>query len=82
MPLFHLRLLKRNGETLKDDEEPHEYETLEAARTEAIEGLRELAATAIRDGRPFDYACVQITDESGKKLDMISARDAVPQLTV
>jgi hypothetical protein len=80
MPLFYLRLLKRSGEMLPDDEEPQQFEGLEAARTEAIATLRELAGRAIGEGRSFDYAGVEIADESGQKLEAIAAGDAVPQL--
>jgi hypothetical protein len=80
MPLFYLRLLNRNGEVLPADEEPQDFDGLEGARTEAIESLRELAATAIGEGRPFNYTAIEITDENGKKVEAITAGDAVPQL--
>jgi hypothetical protein len=82
MPLFYLRLFDRKGEVLPSDQEPHDFDGLEAARVEAVQSLRELAASAICDGRPFNYMAVEITDEGGQKLAAITARDAVPQLAL
>jgi hypothetical protein len=80
MPLFYLRVFDANGEVLPADEEPQEFDGLEDARTEAIKSLRELAARAIGEGRPFDYTAIEITDENGQKVDAITAGDVVPQL--
>ncbi len=78
MPLFHLNL--KPGPALTEDE-PQEFANLEEAREEAIQSLRELAANAIRDGRSFDYAGIEITDQQGVKHDSVAATEAIPQLS-
>jgi hypothetical protein len=40
--------------------------------------LREIAAHAIRDGRTFDFAGIEIADQGGAKLAYVSAADAIP----
>jgi hypothetical protein len=80
MPLFYFRLFNRSGEVLPADDQPYEFDGLEDARTEARESLRELAAMAIREGRPFNYTAIEITDENGQTVDAITGGDAVPQL--
>jgi hypothetical protein len=79
MPRFHLKLMIGN-KVIPDDGEAQEFADLKGARREAIKGLRELAAWAIRDGKKFEYSSIEITDEHGTKLGAVLASEACPQL--
>jgi hypothetical protein len=79
MLLLNLNL-RRGSDVLPDDGEPQEFCDLDAARVEAIESLRELAAFAIREGRAFAYTGIDIVDQNGLVLVQVSTSDAVPLL--
>jgi hypothetical protein len=49
MPFFYLKL-RQGNEELPNDPEPQEFSSLEAARIEAIEAIRELSAPQTYDG--------------------------------
>jgi hypothetical protein len=68
------------GTRLGDDGGAQKFDSLEDARLEALTSLRELAAEAIRVGRPFEYSSIEITDEQGAKLAAVLASEACPQL--
>ena len=71
MPSFFLNL-RRGNEELPNDHESQEFTDLEAARLEAMEGLREIAAHAKLDGKTTDYDGIDITDQSGTILLRVS----------
>jgi len=50
-----------------------------AARVEAVESLREMAGNAVREGRPFEYTGIDITDQNGKLLAQVHTSEAVAQ---
>jgi hypothetical protein len=77
MQQFHLKLRTAGGETLPDDGEMQEFPDLEAARAEAREGLRELSAELIREGKPFDDRAIEITNEAGVHLATVRMSDAL-----
>jgi hypothetical protein len=77
MQQFHLKLRAAGGQTLPDDGEMQEFPDLEAARAEAIEGLRELSAELIREGKPFHDRAVEITDGAGTHLATVQMSDAL-----
>jgi hypothetical protein len=78
MPKFHLNTRRR--QELIEDDEPQEFADLAAARNDAVQSLRELAAHAILDGKPFEYISIEITDATGTKLADVQATEACPQL--
>jgi len=78
MPLFQMNL--RRGQELIEDEEPQEFVDLAAARQDAVQALRELAAHAILDGSSFEYTSIEITDPNGSKLAVVEATEAVSAL--
>jgi hypothetical protein len=58
------KMLDLEGQCLPD---------LDAAREEAIAGLRDIAADRVRSGEPLDLGdCVQITDADSKPLLIVS----------
>jgi hypothetical protein len=78
MPQFHLNL--RRGQELIEDDEPQEFADLAAAREDAVQSLRELAAHALQDGKSFEYTGIEITDPHGAVLTVVEATEAVPEL--
>ena len=63
MPLYHLHI--QEGSDLIEDETGMEFPDLEAAREEALEGARDLWASAIKAGDKRDHldSAVVIADE-------------------
>ena len=68
MPLFYLKL-RQGSEDLPNDPEPQEFLTLEAARIEAVEAIRELSAQ--------DYDGIDILDHRGNHLLRVTTREAL-----
>jgi hypothetical protein len=63
VPRFHLNLF--DGVNAMD-EEGRNYPSLEAARTEAITGARDVIANLIKSGQPVCRSYrIEITDETG-----------------
>ena len=77
MPRYYRHI--RYGDRLIDDPEGIELPGLDAARAEAIEGIRDLLAEAIQDGNDdlLDDAIV-LTDEAGRELMTIPFIEALP----
>jgi len=72
----------RTDTALIDDPEGIEFPHLEAARAEAIAGLRQLAAEALRQNLPASNRQVDICDAAGLLLATVSVQDAIrPLLT-
>ncbi|MFC5483162.1 DUF6894 family protein [Microvirga aerilata] len=69
----------RQGDRLIQDPEGVELRDLDAARAEAIQGIRDILAEAIKRGtdNPLDDAIV-ITDEAGRELMTIPFIEALP----
>jgi hypothetical protein len=76
MALFFLKL-RRGDEQLPNDDEPEEHADLDAAKVEAIEALKEIAANAVLTTQKFDYTGIDITDSEGTILARILAPDAL-----
>jgi hypothetical protein len=76
MPLFFLNL-RRGDDNLPNDHEPQEFPDLAAARLEAIEGLREISAHAIREKRRVDYDGIDIMGQDGKLLLSVPMSEAL-----
>jgi hypothetical protein len=74
MPRYFLKLTSKTGSS----PEPQEHANIEAARTEAVKGIREMAAEAISSGR-FDLPIetIDITDEEGKLLVSVPVSEAL-----
>jgi hypothetical protein len=78
MPLFYLHIRQGDG-CLLEDPDGFDAPDIGAARAEAINGIRDLLAAAIKrgDGSVLDEAIV-ITDEAGQELMTIPYIDALP----
>jgi hypothetical protein len=77
MPRYYRHI--RHGDELMEDPEGIELPGLDAARAEAIDGIRDLLGEAIRRGKDdlLDDAIV-ITDEAGQELMTIPFREGLP----
>ncbi len=77
MPRFYLHT--RQVERLIEDPEGIERSDLDAARAEAIQGIRDILADAVKRGtdNPLDDAIV-ITDEAGRELMTVPFIEALP----
>jgi 3-oxoacyl-[acyl-carrier-protein] synthase III len=70
----------RTDTALIEDPEGIELPHLEAARAEAIAGLRQLAADALLQNLPASNRQVDICDAAGLLLATVSAQDAIRPL--
>ena len=76
MPMYFFNL-RRQGEVFPDPE-GQEFPDMNAARTEAIEGARDLATDRVRSGEPINLAyCFEITDEAGQLQATIEFSEAL-----
>jgi hypothetical protein len=77
MPRYYLHI--QQGDQLLRDTDGIECPNLEAARAEAVAGIRDILAAAIKRGADdgLDDAIV-IADESGRELITILFREALP----
>jgi len=74
MPRFYLHL--RKGENFFRDPEGAEFADLEAARQEALQAARELAAESIKFDQEIEGR-FEITDEQGQSLLIVTLKDTV-----
>jgi hypothetical protein len=78
MPRYFLKLTSKTGSRMPNDPEPQEHASIEAARGEAVEGIRGMAAEAILSGRPdLPFETINITDEDGKLLVSVAVSEAL-----
>lgn len=77
MPRYYRHI--RQGDQLIEDPEGIDLADLDAARAEAIEGIRDLVAEAIRQGKE-DWLMdgIVIMDEAGRELMRIPFIEALP----
>jgi hypothetical protein len=76
MARFYFNVLQ--GADIAEDPEGTELPGLKEAESLARGTLREMTANAIRSGSARPVEIVAISDESGKKLVEIAARDVLP----
>lgn len=76
MPMYFFNL-RCKGEVTRDPE-GQEFLDLDAARIEAIEGARDIAADRVKSGEPLNLAdCFEITDEAGQLQTTVQFGEAV-----
>ena len=76
MPLFYFHI-KENGDVLYDDE-GSDHPDLDAAREEAIEGIRQIISNAILTGSPLGLDReMHVDDDAGHTLLKILYREVV-----
>jgi hypothetical protein len=76
MPQFFFNF--RNGNTIAKDELGVDFPSLEDARQAALGSAREMVAESIRTNCSRPVEAVIVTDEAGRELLTISARDVLP----
>jgi hypothetical protein len=76
MPKFFFNF--RNGNTIAKDELGVDFPSLEDARQAALGSAREMVAESIRTNSSRPVEAVIVTDEAGRELLTISARDVLP----
>lgn len=77
MPRFFLNYRSHDG-TLLEDADGHHLADLDTARHEAVLACREIMANAIRQGRnPFDGSLLEIADERGDVLQVVTFACAI-----
>jgi Domain of unknown function (DUF6894) len=72
MPTYFFNI--RNTDGLIVDDEGITLPNIEAARREAIFGLREIAANLIKTGEPTGRRKMQVTNEAGEVLFTVSCK--------
>jgi hypothetical protein len=77
MPLFFIHVL--TGDMIAEDYEGINMPSLEEAHALAIVSARELLADNIKSASTTPLKAVIITDESGKELLTIRAKDILPE---
>ena len=75
MPRFFFNV--RDGADVSQDREGQEFANMEAARREAINVNREMLGERLLHGGSLNHRQIEITDETGHVLDVVSARDVL-----
>lgn len=75
MALFYLNI--RNGIGYVKDEEGHDYADIEAARAQAMVGIRSLISEEAKTGLLDLTGAIEITDDSGNLLCFVSFGEAM-----
>jgi hypothetical protein len=75
MPKFHLNVF---NSVTAFDEEGVERPSLEVAKSEAVDGVRDLVANLIRYGEPVHRTHrIEVTDEAGSHLHTVYFGDVI-----
>ncbi len=72
---FHVR----EGAELSRDLEGQELPNVEAARREAIAANREIMGEKILHGGSLDHRSIEIADETGRVVDVVTAHEVLRQ---
>ncbi|KQS86636.1 hypothetical protein ASG68_24255 [Rhizobium sp. Leaf453] len=75
MPLFFFNL--RRQERHEIDHEGIAFDTLEDAREDAVNSLREIVADELRAGRSVDLTAIEIADNRGEIVAVVTIEEAV-----
>jgi len=70
---FHVR----EGRELNRDGEGQDFPDVEAARKEAVNSVREILGEKILHGGALNHRSIEIADETGHVVDVISSRDVL-----
>jgi hypothetical protein len=68
----------RNGDEIAKDDEGQDLPGLEEARTAALVSAREILADNVKGGAKNPLQAVIITDESGREIMTIPAKEVLP----
>lgn len=75
MPRYFFHVDEATGTIL--DEEGVDLRNEQEARQEAILGVRELMAEALRQGKVLNGRTMRVTDESGREVTRVAFRDVL-----
>jgi hypothetical protein len=75
VPRFYMNL--RDGDTLLEDPEGHDFPSLAEARREAILSARELMSSRVAAGKNPNHSKFEITDEAGKAVLVVYFEEAI-----
>ncbi|WP_156386513.1 hypothetical protein [Rhizobium sp. Leaf391] len=75
MPVYFFHL--KHSESIDEDLEGISFDTLDDARSNASDTLRDLVAENLRAAQHIDISGIEITDPSGSVVAMVSLEDAV-----
>jgi hypothetical protein len=75
VPRFHLNIF--NGDGATPDEEGQDFFDLQAARAEAVRGIRSLLADELTDGAIELGGRIEIADANGQVIQMIGFAEAL-----
>ena len=75
MPHYHFNIRDHDNRLIRD-EEGNELADSEAALAEATISARDLASSALREGRPIARA-IEVTNESGELLFAVPLRSVI-----
>jgi hypothetical protein len=76
MPRFFFDVV--DGSEVTSDQEGVEFADLEAARTEAVQGARDLVAHGIMRNEDVSGQSFSIRDEKGQTVALVPFRDTLP----
>ncbi len=75
MPLFFFHIRRTEG--YEPDDEGVTFDSLEDAREDAVSSLREIVADELRTGRPADFTAMEIADNNGEIVAVVTVEEAV-----
>jgi hypothetical protein len=75
MPRYYFHV--REGGDISRDAEGQDLPDAEAARREAISASREILGEKLLHGGSLDSRTIEITDETGRVVDTVSANDVL-----
>ena len=78
--MLHLHMNIRTGDALTIDPEGAAFETLEAARLEAIAAARQIMVDRILAGKPVDGSQFELSDATGSVVLVVPFEDAIRSL--
>ena len=81
MPRYFLKLTSGEQDGLPNDPDPEEHPSLEAARAEAVESIRQMTSEAIAAGIRLVIQAIDIIDEAGKVLVSVPVSEALSAAT-
>jgi hypothetical protein len=62
MPHFYFELVSKSGATMDPDESGADFPSVEAAIQDAEKGYADLLAEALTEGRPVEFAAIDVRD--------------------
>ena len=71
--------LKQADQSVVEDTEGYDLPSVQAAREEALQGIRDIVAADIKGGHEVTLAAIVITDNQGRQLATVPVRTVLPK---